>query len=116
MTTSSKLPPFALQQKAKRPQNGLWVFAGVNAWERARADQDKPSRLATLLPLHQDPTAYRWPVSGDEVVIIHTGGESPEALRALAAVLVQQGALLVCLLDAEARPLYFRPGLVEEAA
>lgn len=99
-----RLPPFALQQAGKIPSNGVWVFTGRRAWDRARGDIDKPSRLVTLLPLGDDPTAYRWPVAGDEVVVVHTSGESPERLRALGVTLVKQGALRVAIIDTEEPP------------
>lgn len=104
-----RLPPFAAQRRERRPTNGCWIYAGASAWGRARGDLDKPSRLVTLLPLGDDPEGYRWPVAGDEVVVVHTGGESPEVLRALAAVLIQQGALHVVVLDGAVKPQHFRP-------
>lgn len=99
-----KLPPFAAQQRHKKPSNGIWVYAGRAAWDRSRGDLDKTSRLSTLLPLGEDPTAYRWPVAGDEVVIVHTGGEIAERLRALGVTLVKQGALRVAIVDTEDPP------------
>ena len=104
-----RLPPFAAMQQSKTPSNGLWLYTGTDAWGRARGDLDKPSRLVTLLPLGDDPEGYRWPVAGDEVVVVHTGGESPEVLRALAEVLIRQGALHVVVLDGDAKPQHFRP-------
>lgn len=111
-----RLPPFAAMQQGKTPSNGTWIFAGRAAWDRARGDLDKPSRLVTLLPLHDDPGLYRWPVSGDEAVIVHTGGESPETLRALGVTLVKQGAVHVAILGGDAMPQHFRAMVSEVAA
>lgn len=99
-----KRSPFAAQQQGKTPSNGVWVFTGRDAWERARNDLDKTSRLVTLLPLGDDPMVYRWPVAGDEAVVVHTGGEVVERLRALGVTLVKQGALRVAIIDTEEPP------------
>ncbi len=110
MTIPSKLspkrhlPPYAAQQRHKKPSNGIWVYAGRSAWDRARGDLDKTSRLVTILPMGDDPMVYRWPVAGDEAVVVHTGGETAERLRALGVTLVKQGALRVAIIDTEEPP------------
>lgn len=121
-----RLPPFAAQQQGKIPRNGVWVLAGLNAmvlidtgrdtWDRARGDLDDPSRLVTLLPLGDDPAGYRWPVAGDEVVVVHSGGETAERLRSLAVELIRQGSTHVVVLDGDAKPEHYKPVAAEVAA
>lgn len=111
-----RLPPYTAQQRGKIPTNGTWIFTGRAAWDRARGDLDKPSRLVTLLPLGEDPMVYRWPVVGDEVMVVHTGGETAERLLSLATVLIQQGAVHVVILDGDAKPEHFRSMVAEVAA
>lgn len=112
----TKRPPFAAQQRNKIPTNGIWIYAGRDAWNRARGDLDKPSRIATLLPLGDGPDGYRWPVAGDEVVVVHTAAETAERLRSLAVELIRQGSTHVVVLDGDAKPEHYKPVAAEVAA
>ncbi|QBQ53829.1 hypothetical protein [Nitrosococcus wardiae] len=99
-----KFPPFGKQlanrlRQGDKPSNCVWIGCGANAWSRTRHDLTRSDSAALCLPYGEDPLSYRWPVSGLDCLILHTGGLNKEALLRLGAVLVRAGAGRVVLID-----------------
>lgn len=79
------LPPYGRQLHPT--SNCIWLFVGPAAWEWGAND----ARNKLLLPPEHDPSNYRWPVAGKDVVILDTGaGDS--YLRRIAWALLNAGA------------------------
>jgi hypothetical protein len=88
---SRPLPPFA--REIDRFDDLVMVYCGQHAYEFARPN--RPFRVASLaFPRRADPSAYRWPVRGKQVLVF--GKDEPRAaIDALVMELLQQGAYRV---------------------
>jgi hypothetical protein len=91
-----KLPPFGAELDARLRYVNLptWaiVFAGRDAWKRAR---DPRARIGDCCPLvwtGEPPEVFRWPVANCAVLIEVDTGPSLEQVYALARELLVSGA------------------------
>lgn len=84
------------------------VLTGARAWERAVSETWFPGHKL-VLPTHEDPGIYLWPVEDRDCLIFSFGKpEPPGLLQALSVELVQAGALFVvwCLTGDTPATLY----------
>ena len=85
---ATRLPPFGREVENAITENkslNVYLFAGRDAWECARARREAHgSGSALLLPPGDDPTAYRWPTVANGVLIV-----APSEPRARAFALAQ---------------------------
>ncbi len=80
-----------------RPRNGVWVYAGIDAWKHAK--QNKTLIDVLVLPWGEVPGNLFWPVYGLDCIVSPDKGITAEELRALAAELVCCGSPLVVVTD-----------------
>lgn len=85
-----KLPPYGKHITAA---SNLFIFAGQNAWDRAK---QRKKGNAMILPDGDKPRDYRWPVSGQQITLIWPDA-SREAVRDFGKCLIQSGAELVAI-------------------
>jgi len=74
---SKLLPPYGkeaafLLSWGVQPRNDIFIFAGLNAWQKAKAFGD--TQVVLCLPLGTDPSIYFWPVKDCSILLIDTGG------------------------------------------
>lgn len=97
-----RLPPFGREVEAalaagQRPN--VRLYACVDGWELAMQHRATFSPGSTLLlPLGDDPEAYRWPPVRE--LVANVTGLSGDNLQRLARALVRDGCRLAHLLDA----------------
>ena len=85
-----KLPPYG---KYVTAANNLFIFAGQNAWPRAK---QREKGNAMVLPDGDKPRDYRWPVNGQQITLIWPGA-SREVVPDFGKCLIQSGAELVAI-------------------
>ncbi len=92
-----KLPPFG-KAVAEKLRRGAWtnifVFAGAGGWDRAKG-RDYSGGDVLLLPSGDDPARYKWPVSGQALMLVWLDGTKAEIFN-FGEVLIKSGAKLVC--------------------
>jgi hypothetical protein len=71
------LPPYGkeaafLYSMGVQPRNDIFIFAGLNAWQKAKAFEN--TQVVLCLPLGTDPSIYFWPVHNCSVLLFDTGG------------------------------------------
>lgn len=91
-----KNPPYAKrvsQSIQEGYSNCLYMFIGYDAWERAR--NFTMSRPTLLLPPYEDPSLYKWPVEGYEVLVLEREAFDDEFLNDLAYWLYEDCATKV---------------------
>ena len=85
---SARLAPYG---KAVTATSNLFIFAGPDAWGRAK---QRKSGNAMVLPEGDDPTSYQWPVHGLEVMLIWKDAARDSVLE-FGEHLIRSGASLV---------------------
>ena len=91
-----KLPPFGKQVSDSVRE--LWVYVGTAAWRlKAESCRSRPGKV--LLPPGELPSAYRWPVSGREALIVVLGDIDDTVLLQMAHECLRQGATVARVLD-----------------
>jgi len=95
-TSLQPLPPYV-----REPHSGLrtvWISAGPQAWERARA-WDRDERSGLVAPPGKDPEGYDWApmVRGRNVALIATDMAAEDAAALLRAVM-RDGATSIAVL------------------
>ncbi|MCB1751048.1 MAG: hypothetical protein KDI74_04935 [Gammaproteobacteria bacterium] len=92
-----KLPPYGKQIRAHT--NGIWICAGLNAWEQANTILSNfPERAALVWPTGSDPEKYHWPVSGEDVCVLLSSQQKPKDIMSIGRQLIFCGAKLVVIL------------------
>jgi len=90
----------------------LAVLTGSKAWTWAASDSWFPGHKL-VLPFHDNPTGYIWPVEDRDCIVFSFGNpEPPGLLHALSVELLQAGALFViwCLTGDTPATLYRAAG------
>ncbi len=54
-----------------QPRNDIFVFAGLNAWQKAKAFES--TQVVLCVPLNLDMSAYFWPVKECSILLFDTG-------------------------------------------
>ena len=83
-----RLAPYG---KTVTAASNLFIFAGPDAWDRAK---QRKKGNAMVLPEGDEPTAYRWPVHGHELMLIWPDA-SRESVIGFGEHLIRSGAELV---------------------
>jgi len=71
--------------------SNLFIFAGPDAWDRAK---QRKNGNAMVLPEGDDPSSYRWPVKGLEIMLIWKDA-TRESVLGFGEHLIRSGADLV---------------------
>ncbi len=87
-SSRARMAPYG---KAVTKGSNLFIFAGPDAWERAK---QRKNGNAMVLPEGDDPSSYRWPVKGLEVMLIWKDA-TRESIFGFGEHLIQSGANLV---------------------
>lgn len=87
-SSRARLAPYG---KTVTASSNLFIFAGPGAWDRA---QQRKKGNAMVLPEGDEPTAYKWPVHGLEVMLIWPDA-SRESIFGFGEHLIKSGADLV---------------------
>lgn len=90
-----RFPPYA--RHLDDSSGSIAILTGSGAWERKRAASGTWfAHRKLILPLADDPAAYRWPVSGRDCIVFSFGTPEPRArLITLSVALVKAGAKFV---------------------
>jgi hypothetical protein len=90
-----KLVPFSkFLAENPKPTNDVYLFIGRHAWKKSRAFQvQRPGTLC--LPPYHEPTLYRWPVDGCDILVYDTSGCDKDYVRDLAQCLFDYEANIV---------------------
>lgn len=93
---AKKFPPYGSiqieRQKFKNPPWMLFVCAGANSWQSAKARNQRGDSVAMVLPAGENPHGFTWPVSGCMCVIEWNQGPSVSQIVELARALLRAGA------------------------
>jgi hypothetical protein len=107
------LAPFSkkleyLLSNNQKPRNNIFVFIGVNAFQKAKAFET--SQFVLALPYGDDPEIYRWSVRGCEPLVFDTGGIYVNAnlIRKFAYILLESGAVVVRIMLLDGRMVIYR--------
>lgn len=108
-----KLPPFAKELKPNSRE--IWLYFGANPWPAAkyRAARRLP---VLLLPPDQNPDAYRWSVSGREVLLIAQGQHDALKIPSFASALFRFGAMAVCGIYGDGQVVFYKRKSNDQAA
>ena len=87
-SSRARLAPYG---KLVSAASNLHIFAGPDAWDRAK---QRKKGNAMVLPEGAEPTAYKWPVHGLEIMLIWPDA-SREPIFGFGEHLIQSGAELV---------------------
>jgi len=100
-----RLPPFGREVEAALSAGqhpNVRLYACADGWELAKQHRATFGPGSTLLlPLGDDPEAYRWPLVCE--LVANVTGLSGDNLQRLARALVRDGCRLAYLLDANRR-------------
>ena len=103
-TGKPSYPDFFLETYQTTPSNGVWVYIGPNALERARHDvriikddkgYDGSRIIAAIDPKQINPNAYKWEIEGMEVLIIAEKEVPDIQIKMTAEVLLRNAASVV---------------------
>ena len=91
---NKKLPPYGTLLNPQLKE--IAVLTGSHSWAMACLPHWRPAGTL-VLPFGENPTAFKWPVSGKAVVVLGFGeAESRERLLALSVELIVSRATVVC--------------------
>src|SRR6476469_4859289 len=95
-----KIPPHGkaladLQRQGLRPNNSIYIFAGLLAWQKAAAFSYTHPERTLCLPPWQSPANYHWPVRDCCVLIFDTLGSDVDYIDSIAACVFRDGAQTV---------------------
>jgi len=88
------------------PENDVYVFCGLNAWQKAGFFNK--CRLTLCLPPYEDPAIYHWPVKNCEIVLFETGNLETKDIEEIAYHLLQSGASIVRAVNSDDEVAIFR--------
>lgn len=108
MTARKPKPPFAHRWLVRQPAGSVKVFAGKEAWDRARKNKGG----ALVAPLDRSPAELDWSfLAGHDVLLLQFGACPVEHLQRVAEILVCTGIEPVVVLpEAGRRIVVFRHG------
>jgi len=116
MVPGKRFPPYGKELAARlshrNPPLLTFVFAGCDAWSRARHPRVRTGDCAPLVWDGADPKSVRWPVRGCHVVVELDVGPSVNQVRELVGRLLASGAVAVMtwwLRWSEDRPCIWLP-------
>lgn len=95
---SKPLPPHAKEAAflfswGVQPRNDIFIFAGLNAWQKAKAFED--TQVVLCLPLSTDPSIYFWPVHNCSILLFDTGGLNVSDVERISYYLLCANATIV---------------------
>jgi hypothetical protein len=95
-SNNRKLPPFgkllADRQRFRNPPFLVVICVGCDAWNSAKARNNRGDSVALVLPPDSDLAALSWPVAGCPVVIEWRQGPNVELIVELVRQLLRAGA------------------------
>ncbi len=105
------LPPYgqrlqAYLQQGLIPKNSIFLFLGLQAWQKAKAFNN--TQVVLLLPPNHSPYNYQWPVQKCSVLAFDTGGLAPNTIEQTAHALLLAGALSVHMVLFDYRLIIYR--------
>jgi len=92
------LPPYGrraalLLAKGIQPKNDIFIFAGLNAWDKAKIFAK--THIVLCLPLNTNPFDFFWPTNGRSVLLFDTGGLNITEIEHIAFCLLCAKATIV---------------------
>ena len=87
-SSRARLAPYG---KAVTKASNLFIFAGPDAWDRAK---QRKKGNAMVLPEGDEPKAYKWPVHGLEIMLIWMDA-TRESVLEFGEHLIRSGAELI---------------------
>lgn len=105
------LPPYGkeaafLLSWGVQPRNNIFIFAGFNAWQKARAFEN--TQVVLCLPLEVNPFIYFWPVNNCSILLVDTGGLSITDIEIISYCLLCADATIVHALLANGTLVIYR--------
>lgn len=95
-----KIPPFskplkALLESGYKPNNDIYLYTGIKAWEKGKSSSIcRPTRTLVLPPFDR-PNQYSWPIQGCDILFHDTGGSPEEYIELTAFYLLEYGAEII---------------------
>ncbi len=104
LTCHHRLPPFgraldAVLKAGRKPGNSVFCFVGSEAWPIAKFHDRYQAVL--LLPPDENPSQYRWPVTGLDCLVARIGETTKREILLLTRELLIAGAVRVVIILVE---------------
>lgn len=101
LSSNRKLPPFgkllADRQRFKNLPFLVVICVGCDAWNSAKARNNRGDSVGLVLPPGENPASFNWPVQGCKCVVEWSVGPSADDVVELVKALLRSGAELVAV-------------------
>lgn len=114
-----KIPPFSkplkeLLQSGQLPANNIYVYIGINSWEKGTLSSIPRPTRTLVLPPNRKAIDYEWPVKDCDILLIETSLITDVYREDVVYVLFKYDALNVTVIKADFSTLFYKKDFSNE--